>query len=72
VFGVNEALWRIDSVPSVGGSIQIVRFVSTTAQDAVWGLARTARGFSYLPSRDCGGDVMEYLARVCLAKCLRR
>jgi len=47
VFGVDEALWRIDSVLSVGGSIQIVRFVPTRAQGAVRGLARTARGVSY-------------------------
>jgi hypothetical protein len=68
VFGVNEALWRVESMSSDGSSIQIV----SLHQGAVWGLARTARGISYLPSRDCGGDVMEYLARVCLARCLRR
>jgi hypothetical protein len=38
VFGVNEALWRVELVSSVGGSIRIVRFVSTRAQGAVWGL----------------------------------
>jgi hypothetical protein len=61
VFGANEA-FVVGRVGVVAGKMYPdLPIRCTRAQFALfWGLARTARRRWYLPSRDCGSDVMEF------------
>ncbi len=64
--------WRVEWASSVGEVPRSSDSFHEGAVCIVWGLARKARGSWYLPSRDCGGDVMELSARVRLARRVRR
>ena len=71
MFSVNEALLRVEWVPSVGRSEEVSRSSDFFHEGAVRCLGFGQDGRRKLVSaiaRDCGGDVMEFSARVCFSK----